>query len=57
MHVMQIRRSLLNENEYGFKRAKRPIYYDEGLEVIMMIYSFCRLFFFFLVQFGFLYTS
>ncbi|XP_023534610.1 uncharacterized protein LOC111796133 [Cucurbita pepo subsp. pepo] len=28
----QIRRSLLNENEYGFKRAKRPIYYDEGLE-------------------------
>ncbi|KAL3837938.1 hypothetical protein ACJIZ3_022529 [Penstemon smallii] len=28
----QIRRSLLNEDEYGFKRAKRPIYYDEGLE-------------------------
>ncbi|KAL7230293.1 hypothetical protein ACSBR2_008738 [Camellia fascicularis] len=28
----QIRRSLLNEDEYGFQRAKRPIYYDEGLE-------------------------
>ncbi|XP_010275220.1 PREDICTED: uncharacterized protein LOC104610355 [Nelumbo nucifera] len=28
----QIRRSLLNEDEYGFKRAKQPIYYDEGLE-------------------------
>ncbi|XP_073046594.1 uncharacterized protein [Primulina eburnea] len=28
----QIRRSLLNEDEYGFKRAKRPVYYDEGLE-------------------------
>ncbi|KAG8381688.1 hypothetical protein BUALT_Bualt06G0147500 [Buddleja alternifolia] len=28
----QIRRSLLNEDEYGFRRAKRPIYYDEGLE-------------------------
>lgn len=32
--VLQIRRSLLNEDEYGFRRAKRPIYYDEGLEVI-----------------------
>lgn len=29
----QIRRSLLNEDEYGFRKAKRPIYYDEGLEV------------------------
>ncbi|KAH7687376.1 hypothetical protein IHE45_04G162600 [Dioscorea alata] len=29
----QIRRSLLNEDESGFRRAKRPIYYDEGLEV------------------------
>ncbi|KAL7003831.1 hypothetical protein U1Q18_004974 [Sarracenia purpurea var. burkii] len=28
----QIRRSLLNEDEYGFRRAKRPIYYEEGLE-------------------------
>ncbi|CAI9755297.1 unnamed protein product [Fraxinus pennsylvanica] len=28
----QIRRSLLNEDEYGFRRAKRPIYYDDGLE-------------------------
>ncbi|NP_001351871.1 uncharacterized protein LOC101496924 isoform 2 [Cicer arietinum] len=28
----QIRRSLLNENEYGFRKARRPIYYDEGLE-------------------------
>ncbi|KAB5529714.1 hypothetical protein DKX38_019795 [Salix brachista] len=28
----QIRRSLLNEDEYGFRRAKRPVYYDEGLE-------------------------
>ncbi|XAR54728.1 hypothetical protein NMG60_11029993 [Bertholletia excelsa] len=27
----QIRRSLLNEDEYGFRRAKRPIYYDEQL--------------------------
>ncbi|XP_028083164.1 uncharacterized protein LOC114284470 isoform X1 [Camellia sinensis] len=27
-----IRRSLLNEDEYGFRRARRPIYYDEGLE-------------------------
>ncbi|OMP03373.1 hypothetical protein CCACVL1_02448 [Corchorus capsularis] len=26
----QIRRSLLNEDEHGFRRAKRPIYYDEG---------------------------
>lgn len=31
---MQIRRSLLNEDEYGFRKARRPIYYDEGLEVI-----------------------
>ncbi|KAL0382546.1 UNVERIFIED_CONTAM: hypothetical protein Scaly_0541900, partial [Sesamum calycinum] len=31
----EIRRSLLNEDEYGFRRAKRPIYYDEGLEVTM----------------------
>ncbi|KAL6503993.1 hypothetical protein OROGR_025916 [Orobanche gracilis] len=30
----QIRRSLLNENEHGFRRAKQPIYYDGdgGLE-------------------------
>uniref|UniRef100_A0A7N0UA97 Uncharacterized protein n=1 Tax=Kalanchoe fedtschenkoi TaxID=63787 RepID=A0A7N0UA97_KALFE len=28
----QIRRSLLNEDEYGFRKAKRPIYYDGGLE-------------------------
>ncbi|XP_018676951.2 uncharacterized protein LOC103973412 isoform X1 [Musa acuminata AAA Group] len=28
----QIRRSLLNENESGFQKAKRPIYYDDGLE-------------------------
>ncbi|GER48766.1 expressed protein localized to the inner membraneof the chloroplast [Striga asiatica] len=29
----QIRRTLLNENEAGFKRATKPIYYDdEGLE-------------------------
>ncbi|KAE8664119.1 hypothetical protein F3Y22_tig00112856pilonHSYRG00073 [Hibiscus syriacus] len=28
----QIRRSLLNEDEYGFRKAKRPIYYEEGLE-------------------------
>ncbi|PNX91835.1 hypothetical protein L195_g014960 [Trifolium pratense] len=27
-----IRRSLLDENEYGFRKARRPIYYDEGLE-------------------------
>lgn len=31
---IQIRRSLLNEDEYGFRKAKRPMYYDEGLEVI-----------------------
>ncbi|KAL0927559.1 hypothetical protein M5K25_001741 [Dendrobium thyrsiflorum] len=28
----QIRRSLLNEDESGFQRARRPIYYDNGLE-------------------------
>ncbi|XP_057547001.1 uncharacterized protein LOC130825676 [Amaranthus tricolor] len=29
----QIRRSLLNEDEYGFRKARKPIYYDdEGLE-------------------------
>ncbi|XP_072957038.1 uncharacterized protein [Typha angustifolia] len=28
----QIRKSVLNENEDGFRKAKRPIYYDEGLE-------------------------
>ncbi|EPS66657.1 hypothetical protein M569_08119 [Genlisea aurea] len=28
----QIRRSVLNEDEYGFRRAKRLNYYDEGLE-------------------------
>ncbi|GAB2264935.1 hypothetical protein Dimus_000006 [Dionaea muscipula] len=26
----QIRRTLLDENEHGFRRARRPIYYDEG---------------------------
>ncbi|KAK9105403.1 hypothetical protein Scep_022247 [Stephania cephalantha] len=30
----QIRISILNEDEYGFRKAKRPIYYDEGLDVI-----------------------
>ncbi|KAL5564010.1 hypothetical protein UlMin_033757 [Ulmus minor] len=30
----QIGRSLLNEDEYGFRRARKPIYYDDGLEVI-----------------------
>ncbi|XP_027356329.1 uncharacterized protein LOC113865784 isoform X1 [Abrus precatorius] len=28
----QLRRSLLNEDEYGFRKAKRPMYYDVGLE-------------------------
>ncbi|KHF99948.1 Low-density lipoprotein receptor-related 2 [Gossypium arboreum] len=28
----QIRRSLLNEDEYGFRKAKRPLYYEGGLE-------------------------
>ncbi|OAY77134.1 hypothetical protein ACMD2_07033 [Ananas comosus] len=28
----QIRKSVLNENEDGFRKAKRPLYYDEGLE-------------------------
>ncbi|ESW29078.1 hypothetical protein PHAVU_002G041600 [Phaseolus vulgaris] len=28
----QIRRSVLNEDEYGVRKAKRPIYYDGGLE-------------------------
>ncbi|XP_020703135.1 uncharacterized protein LOC110114555 [Dendrobium catenatum] len=28
----QIRRSLLNEDESGFQRARRPIYSDNGLE-------------------------
>ncbi|XP_009415316.2 uncharacterized protein LOC103996182 isoform X2 [Musa acuminata AAA Group] len=28
----QIRRSLLNEDEHGFRKAKRPLYYDDGLE-------------------------
>ncbi|XP_041013092.1 uncharacterized protein LOC121256379 isoform X4 [Juglans microcarpa x Juglans regia] len=28
----QIRRSLLNEDEYGFQKARRPYYYDKGLE-------------------------
>lgn len=32
--LLQIRRSLLNENDSGFQKAKRPIYYDDGLEVI-----------------------
>ena len=29
---------MLNEDEYGFRRAKRPIYYDEGLEVTIIHY-------------------
>lgn len=32
MSTPQIRRSILNEDEYGFRKAKRPIYYDDGLE-------------------------
>lgn len=36
----KIRRSLLNEDEYGFRRAKRPIYYDEGLEVMVTLATF-----------------
>ncbi|KAL5576583.1 hypothetical protein UlMin_018282 [Ulmus minor] len=28
----QIGRSLLNEDEYGFRRARKPIYCDDGLE-------------------------
>ncbi|XP_006847741.2 uncharacterized protein LOC18437470 [Amborella trichopoda] len=28
----QIRRSILNEDESGFRKARRPIYYDDGLE-------------------------
>ncbi|RRT78275.1 hypothetical protein B296_00005240, partial [Ensete ventricosum] len=28
----QIRRSLLNEDEYGFRKARHPLYYDDGLE-------------------------
>ncbi|KAJ4957400.1 hypothetical protein NE237_024511 [Protea cynaroides] len=28
----QIRRAVLNEDEDGFQRARRPIYYDGGLE-------------------------
>ncbi|KAG9452139.1 hypothetical protein H6P81_005043 [Aristolochia fimbriata] len=28
----QIRRTILNEDESGFRRAQRPVYYDEGLE-------------------------
>ncbi|KAK6926196.1 hypothetical protein RJ641_007915, partial [Dillenia turbinata] len=28
----QIRRSLLIEDEYGFQRARQPMYYDKGLE-------------------------
>ena len=35
---IQIRRSLLNEDEYGFRKAKRPMYYDEGLEVIRILF-------------------
>ncbi|KAG6500658.1 uncharacterized protein LOC121997223 [Zingiber officinale] len=27
----QIRRSLLNEDEHGFRKARRPLYYEEGL--------------------------
>ncbi|CAA0827978.1 Unknown protein [Striga hermonthica] len=33
MFAPQIRRTLLNEDEYGFKRAKGPIYYDDGFEI------------------------
>jgi hypothetical protein len=42
---MQIRRSLLNENEYGFRKARRPIYYDEGLEVIGLLLALDSIFF------------
>ncbi|PKA66264.1 hypothetical protein AXF42_Ash006961 [Apostasia shenzhenica] len=28
----QIRRSILNEDESGFQKVRRPIYYDDGLE-------------------------
>ncbi|KAI5415463.1 uncharacterized protein LOC127138779 isoform X2 [Lathyrus oleraceus] len=28
----QIRRTVLDENEHGFQRARRPIYYDEEIE-------------------------
>ncbi|KAI4324862.1 hypothetical protein MLD38_030312 [Melastoma candidum] len=28
----QLRKSLLNEDEHGFRRAKWPIYYEDGLE-------------------------
>lgn len=37
--LLQIRRSLLNENDSGFQKAKRPIYYDDGLEVINKLTS------------------
>lgn len=42
--MMQIRRSLLNEDEHGFRRAKRPIYYDEGLEVVRLLLPFDSIF-------------
>ncbi|KAK8305393.1 hypothetical protein V6Z12_D03G060400 [Gossypium hirsutum] len=32
--IAYIRRSLLNEDEYGFRKAKRLIYYDEGLKTL-----------------------
>lgn len=38
MSTPQIRRSILNEDEYGFRKAKRPIYYDDGLEVIAWLH-------------------
>lgn len=40
--AMQIRRSLLNEDEYGFRKARRPIYYDEGLEVIRLLWPYTQ---------------
>ncbi|GER50517.1 expressed protein localized to the inner membraneof the chloroplast [Striga asiatica] len=33
MFAPQIRRYLLNEDEYGFIRPRGPIYYDEGFEI------------------------
>jgi len=27
---------MLNEDEYGFRKSKRPMYYDDGLQVIRL---------------------
>lgn len=37
--MIQIRRSLLNEDEYGFRKAKLPIFYDDGLEVNLFSFA------------------